>query len=160
MEYSYNGITVSKISSEDMLEQLPFTRVYTIAADQAWKIGIVYNAKRQIRGFPGGHSEEGEHYDETAYREYNEETWYQLKALQPAYLLKNSGNQDVSFDLIVFGRLGAQSIEYQDIHESVTEVAFVSLSELWKKIGNKPLWEPILDAFLSYESLQRLDREE
>jgi ADP-ribose pyrophosphatase YjhB (NUDIX family) len=80
-------VSIYSIKEDEKVEN--FSRVYVVVADNEGKVALIYNSKRKIWGFPGGHPEEDETIKETAQRECVEEIKYSIKDCEPKFVLYN-----------------------------------------------------------------------
>jgi ADP-ribose pyrophosphatase YjhB (NUDIX family) len=147
------AISVSIYSIEKDESTKDFSRVYVVVADDEGKIALIYNSKRKIWGFPGGHSEEGETINETAQRECVEEIKYSIKDCEPKYALSNKlDDNKEETQIICFAKVDRESDEFVDENESVKEIKFVNVESVKEEIGNADLWEDILQGFKEWLS--------
>ena len=137
------NVQIFKINNSDKLQNL--SRVYIIAVNQSKKVPLIYNSKRNIWGFPGGHIEKGESVNDAALREGVEEIKKTIKNCESRFMLVNKIDEtEDENQIICFATIGENSTKFQDKHESVKEVVYVEIDEVIQKIGNRNLWEPII----------------
>ncbi len=141
--YSYN------------MKDVAFSRVYTIAKNKEWKIWLIFNSKKNIRGFPWGHTEKWESISDTANREYIEEIRYSLSTCSPKYVIEYESEKNVTKErhLICFGTVWEKSNKYSEENEAVTKIWFFSTDEALKKIWNSELWINIFEDFNHYSAV-------
>jgi len=142
-----NTIPVSVYSIYEN-EKINFSRVYVIASDNNGDIALIYNSKRDIWGFPGGHPNENESFEKAAKRECVEEIKYSIKNCEARFVLSNKiDGQEEEFQIICFAKIDKKSTEFVDEDESVSEIKFVKTSDVQKEIGNEGLWEEIIQGY-------------
>lgn len=147
---SIGGISVwselYKISKDEGFESL--SRVYVIAIDKNKEVPLIYNSKRNIWGFPGGHIERGESVAESANRECIEEIKKSIKDCEQKFLMINKLDGDKKEkQIICFARIGEDNEEYIEENESIKKVVCVPTEEIIFKIGNRNFWEPVIKEF-------------
>jgi len=136
-------VTLYKIEENETLPEV--SRVYVFASNEKNELALIYNSKRDIWGFPGGHADENETVVQTATRECIEEIQYSLDACEPHYVLSNKVDDTTeSLQVICFAKTGKPSTEFVDDAESVSEVKFSPINNVLEEVGNKELWEEIL----------------
>ncbi len=139
-------VSIYSIKEDEKVEN--FSRVYVVVADNEGKVALIYNSKRKIWGFPGGHPEEDETIKETAQRECVEEIKYSIKDCEPKFVLYNKlDDNKEETQIICFAKIDKESNEFVDENESVKEIKFVNVENVREKIGNADLWEDILQGF-------------
>jgi len=139
-------VTLYKIEEGETLSSI--SRVYVLASNENNEVVLIFNEKRKIWGFPGGHTEENETVTQTAKRECIEEIKYSLKSCEPSYVLSNKLDDDTeSLQVICFAKLGEPSNEFVDENESVKEVKFVPVENVLDELGNAALWNQILEKY-------------
>jgi 8-oxo-dGTP pyrophosphatase MutT (NUDIX family) len=125
------------------------SRVYTIALNENKQIGLIYNSKRNIWGFPGGHTEPEETIFETAKREYIEEMGYSIKDIKIiATIISQIDENKFEEQVICLATIENKSKEYIDENETVTKKGFFDKEKVLKNIGNKELWKPLLEKII------------
>jgi len=132
-------VTIYKIEEG---ENIPLvSRVYVFVSNDKNEMALIFNDKRKIWGFPGGHTEENESIEQTARRECVEEIKYSLESCEPAYALSNKLDNDIdSLQVICFAKIDKPSNEFIDENESVTLVKFLPIDEVLSEVGNASLW--------------------
>lgn len=137
------SITVKKIKSDEIPDKI--SRVYVLAFDDDGNVPLIFNSKRKIWGFPGGHTGEGETIEQTAYREFAEEVNRELIEGNKRFLIINKIDDDKEENQIIcFGKVGDKKTDITDEEESVSEVSFVPIQDVISHIGNTQLWGPIV----------------
>jgi len=122
------------------------SRVYIVAIDKKNNVPLVFNSKRNIWGFPGGHVEKGESFMNTAMRESIEEIKKKINNCQQKFLLINKiDGEKEEKQVVCFAEIGEDCNDFADENESVKEVVYTPISEIISKVGNKDLWDPIID---------------
>ena len=125
------------------------TRCYTIAHDPMGKYVLVYNSKRGIWGFAGGHVETNETIETTAQREFEEETGLQLISAKPSYILVNKLDDTHAEAQIIFvGQTNNQPSKIEkEADESVNAIKAVKKDEIFELLdpSTAKLWQFILD---------------
>ena len=135
-----------KLSTDD--EVVNISRVYVLAMDDSKKIPLIYNSKRNIWGFPGGHVEESESIQEAANRECIEEIERSIVRCESKFLLVNKLDTKIEEkQLICFAFLGKKNNSLKDNAESVSKIKYLSIEEIKTKLGNSELWAPIFEDF-------------
>ena len=125
-----------------------FSRVYVVVRNSDNKIALIYNSKRDVWGFPGGHSEEGESVYDTAMRECVEEIGFSIKNCESKYVLLNKlDNGEEKMQIICFAEIDKESKKFVDENESVSCVKFVDIKNIQEEMGNFDLWEGILQEY-------------
>jgi ADP-ribose pyrophosphatase YjhB (NUDIX family) len=143
-------VDLYKINKNDNLNNL--SRVYVIASDKNKKIPLIYNSKRKIWGFPGGHIEKGESYLNTALRECIEEIKKTIKKCQEKFLLINKiDSKKKEKQIICFAKISEECENFIDENESVNKIIYTPIDKIISKIKNKNLWEPILNQFKEWD---------
>lgn len=139
-------VKVCKIDKKDKL--ISFSRVYVVVCNKKSEVALIYNSKRGIWGFPGGHPNEGESIEEVASRECIEEIGYSISECEPVYVLINKldGNKE-ELQVICFAKIKEKNDSLKDENESVTNVKFVALSKVLNEMGNASLWREIIKGF-------------
>ncbi len=106
-------VTLYGVEEDETLSSI--SRVYVFASNEKKEVALIFNEKRKIWGFPGGHTERNETVVETARRECIEEIEYSLKSCKPAYVLSNKLDNGVeSLQVICFAKIGESSNEFID----------------------------------------------
>ncbi|HET8574930.1 MAG TPA: NUDIX hydrolase [Candidatus Paceibacterota bacterium] len=126
-----------------------FSRVYAIAFHQAdGLVPVIFNSKRNIWGFPGGHRESGEAFSQTIKREMSEETGFDVIFCEPRYCISSIlDNDHEENQIICFCIVKKSETREVDPDETVTEVKMLPIQEVLAKVNNKELWENMLDDF-------------
>lgn len=138
-------VTIHSINKEDKIN---FSRVYIIASNNNGKIALIYNSKRNIWGFPGGHPEKNETVYETAQRECIEEIKYSIKNCEPKYVLSNKLDDETEeMQIICFAKINKKSNKFVDENESVNQIKFTKVENVLNEIGNADLWKEILQEY-------------
>ena len=141
-------VNVEVYGLEDKDELSNLSRVYVIAVDKNKSVPLIYNSKRDIWGFPGGHVDEGESCSQTASRECIEEIKKTINDCQPKFLLINKiDNEEEENQVVCFAKIGRECTDNVDENESVKKVIYVPIGEIISKIGNEDLWGLIVDNF-------------
>ena len=138
-------VNLFDLEEGDKIENL--SRVYVIALDGDQKVPLIYNSKRDIWGFPGGHIEKDESFKESALRECIEEIKRTINTCKKKFLLVNKIDGEKEENQVVcFAKLGKKCENYKDENESVTNVKYFNTDEIISKIGNEELWNPIINS--------------
>ena len=145
------NVKIFKINNPDKLQDL--SRVYVIATNSEKKVPLIYNSKRNIWGFPGGHIKEGESVENAASRESIEEIKKTIKNCESKFLLINKIDEEEEKNQVVcFANIGKDSTKFQDEYESVKKIVYVEIDEIIQKIGNRNLWESIISELNNWMS--------
>lgn len=139
-------ISIFKLDAQESLENL--SRVYVIGANKSGEVVLIYNSKRNIWGFPGGHLDKGETVLDTARREFIEEVHRDIENVKVTYLLVNQldGDQQEA-QAICFAMVGEENTSFVEKDETVTETKFVPVQDVAAEVGNLGLWTDILEDF-------------
>ncbi len=141
------------LDNSDELKDL--SRVYVVAVDADNNVPLIYNSKRDIWGFPGGHVEEGESIDKAALRESIEEIKKTITKCAYKFMLINKiDNEKEEKQIICFARVGEDSTDFKDENESVKQVIYTPISEIISKIGNEELWNVIIESLNEWVDYQ------
>jgi len=141
--------TIYKVEKGEALPSI--SRVYVFASNDNGEIALIFNDKRKIWGFPGGHTEKNEAVEQTANRECIEEIGYSLKSCEPSYVLSNKLDDDTeSLQVICFAKVGSPSNEFVDENESVSTIKFVPIDGALEKVGNFLLWEDLIKNYKTW----------
>jgi ADP-ribose pyrophosphatase YjhB (NUDIX family) len=139
-------VEVYKLDENDILSDL--SRVYIIAIDKNKELPLIYNSERGIWGFPRGHIKKGESYINAALRECAEGINRIIENCQQKFLLVNKiDGEKEEKQIVCFAKVGKKCIDYTDKNESVKKVIYTPISKVISKMGNKELWNPILNSF-------------
>lgn len=141
-------VKVYIFSLDDNDELLDISRVYVIARGASGNIPLIYNSKRDIWGFPGGHVEEGESVERAANRECIEEIQRSISNCTPRFLLLNKiDDKTEEKQIVCFANIEEKNDSLKDDNESVNRVEYLSFDEVKKRLGNLDLWDSILEDF-------------
>ena len=139
-------ISISKIDSKNL--PIDISRVYSVGITMDGLVPLIFNAKRGIWGFPGGHVEKEESVEAAVRREFGEETGFTVLYCEPQYCLSSVLDEvHPQNQIIYFCRLGAQDSQERATDESVTNVRLVRTNEILNIIGNQEIWTDILNDF-------------
>ncbi|MGB3921967.1 MAG: NUDIX hydrolase [Minisyncoccia bacterium] len=140
------NVSIFKIESDSDL--FGASRVYVLGVNKGGSVCIIFNAKRKIWGFPGGHIDEGESVTEAIKRESMEECGYSLEIVEPKFVIENVVDDKVEKQVICFGRFEHNINKLNAAEgETVTDVRFVNLSELNTLISLPQVWSEIIEEF-------------
>jgi 8-oxo-dGTP pyrophosphatase MutT (NUDIX family) len=139
-------VELYNIEEKDNIEDI--SRVYVVAIDEEGKVPLIYNSKRDIWGFPGGHIEKGESIIAAANRECIEEIKKSIKNCEQKFLMINQLDENKNEkQVICFAKIGQDSVEFIDENESIKKIVYLQIDEIIQKIGNENLWRPIITEF-------------
>lgn len=137
--------SVFRFNDSDILKDV--SRVYVLAVDDFGKVPLIFNSKRHIWGFPGGHSKDGETLEETAFRECVEEIKKEIIYIEKKFVIISNLESSKDVQVICFAKIKGDKNSFSDSEESVTEVVFSEVSDVLKKIKNEEVWSEILSEF-------------
>ncbi|MCH7851089.1 MAG: NUDIX hydrolase [Nanoarchaeota archaeon] len=143
-----DNLSLHKIKNDERFDNL--SRVYVIVGDDKNNLALIYNSKREMWGFPGGHSEEGESVKETAERECAEEINYTVTNIEQKYAFSYKSGDKEQIHVLCFAKLGEEEHETFDEDESVSEVKFIPISEVAGKIDCGKIWKDIINEYKNW----------
>lgn len=147
-------VTVYKIEEVEKIKDI--SRVYVLAGNEKGEVALIFNSKREIWGFPGGHPNENETIKESAQRECIEEINYSIKNCELKYVLSNKlDDNKEELQAICFAKINEVSKEFVDEDESVSEVKFVTTDKILEEVGNSELWKDIIQGYSEW--LEKVD---
>jgi len=121
----------------------PLKRAYMLAQNTQGLYYLVYNAKHEKWGLPGGHIEEHESIEQTLNRELQEEVGFPPATYEISYVLAHNGAR-TEYEVICTGTLSNQPSSISRPRESISSVAAMSKEKALEHLKPRDLWETIL----------------
>jgi 8-oxo-dGTP pyrophosphatase MutT (NUDIX family) len=142
-------VSISKLDSSMFIEKI--SRIYAIGITEDGMVPLIFNSKRGIWGFPGGHTEEGETFEQTIRREFAEETGFNISNCEMKYYISSKLDEENEENQIIsFCRVKNRDAKAYDINETVTDIRLVPVGKVLSLVGNQELWEDIIVDFMQW----------